>query len=420
MAHTTLGKKQGKDVFATKNTLKHYGVWHPVSSGGEIALFSDARDLPDQDWTALNHAGNVFTDLGFLRGLQLTAPAEMGFCYVLLRKDNKVIGGFIFQTINLSSDLLAEILEPLTKQKSIVGGLSEWLTRCNEEKGMRVLISGNNFVSGKHGVLVAKKADPHDVFSAMPEIVKLIVKQNIVPQKISVILVKDYFSGAPHKPEESLKRKRYHSFAVEPEMVLEISPVWKDFGDYILSMSKKYRNRARSVMSKSQELVEQALDADGIEKYIDEIYPLYRSLHDKARFRLAALSPGYFSEMKNRFPDEFSLHIYKKDEKVVGFRSGFTNGKTLEAHFIGLDYSVNRDLHLYQRILYDFVNDAIAKGSESLLLGRTAAEIKSTIGAVPSELTCYIRHRNSLSNQIIRPFIDYLKPSEWTPRSPFK
>ena len=53
-------------------------------------------------------------------------------------------------------------------------------------------------------------------------------------------------------------------------------------------------------------------------------------------------------------------------------------------------------------------------------LGRTAAEMKSTVGAVAHDLVCYIRHRNGLSNQVIRPFIDYLKPSDWTPRNPFK
>ena len=71
-------------------------------------------------------------------------------------------------------------------------------------------------------------------------------------------------------------------------------------------------------------------------------------------------------------------------------------------------------------MLYDYVKEAIENSSKKLLLGRTASEIKSTVGAEALELTCYIRHRNPLSNRIIKPFVDFLKPSEWIPRNPFK
>lgn len=420
MARTTISKEVQKQVHVAKKSQTHIHNWLPLDSGAEVRLFRDANEIPDEEWNKLNHTGNLFTDLNYLRGLQHTSPPEMGFWFVMLRRNTKIIGGFIFQTINLTPDALAEILAPFTGKKSIVGGISEWLTRCREEKGLRVLISGNNFISGKHGVLVAAKADPHEVFGALAGVVKLIVSKDIVPHKISLILVKDYFSGEQHKPEESLKKRRYHSFAVEPEMILRIQQEWSEFPDYVNSMSKKYRNRTKSVMAKSSVLVEHVLDAVAIENNVKEFYRLYKNLHDKARFRLAALTPEYFSEMQRRFPDNFRFFLYTLNGKAVGFRTYFKNNDQLEAHFIGLDYSVNRDLHLYQRILYDFVNDALAVGSRSLLLGRTAGEIKSTIGAVPSELTCYIRHRNSLSNQIIRPFIDYLKPTDWTPRGPFK
>jgi hypothetical protein len=143
------------------------------------------------------------------------------------------------------------------------------------------------------------------------------------------------------------------------------------------------------------------------------------AVHSNARFRLAALTPEYFVQMKRVFPAEFALSIYTLDGKIVAFRSGFVSGREYEAHFIGLDYTLNRDKCLYQRILYDFVNDAIQNRSNQLLLGRTAAEIKSTVGAVPHDLECYMRHRNSISNHIISPFIDYLKPVEWVQRKPF-
>jgi len=407
-------------VFLTPTVTLHESPLHAEIQGCELSLHFRVDGIVEKEWQSLNHSGNVFTDLNYLRALETTAPPEMSFCYAVLKQNGVVLGGFVFQTIHLAPEILSEILAPLTKTKSIVSGLSEWLTRCKEEKGLRVLISGNSFVSGRHGVLVAKEANPHVVFSALPEVVKLIVKHDVLPHKISIILVKDYSSEAALKPEETLKRKRYHSFAVEPEMSVKVLPEWKTFADYMHSMSKKYRNRAKSVMAKSQLLEQADFSAHDIEHHIEEIYPLYKTLHDKAHFRLSALTPHYFFEMKNTYPEKFRLVVYKLNGKIVGFRSYFANQNQIEAHFIGVDNGLNREHSIYLRILYDFVNDAITSKKNELLLGRTAAEIKSTVGAVPTDLTCYIRHRNSLSNQIIRPFVDYLKPSAWTTRSPFK
>ena len=42
------------------------------------------------------------------------------------------------------------------------------------------------------------------------------------------------------------------------------------------------------------------------------------------------------------------------------------------------------------------------------------------MGAEAYQLTCYIRHRNPLSNHLIKPFIDSIKTIDWIPRSPFK
>lgn len=420
MGKTTISAKKPKQVFVHKNALAFCPLRVTIESGYEVDLYLRTDDIDAEAWTSLNHTDNIFTSLRFLQGLERTAPPEMSFLYVILRKGKKNIAGYVFQSIQLSVEVLAEVLAPLTKQKSIVAHMSEWITRCREEKGMRVLISGNNFVSGEHGVLTAKGSNSAEAFKMLPEVVKIIVSKVVKPVKFSVILVKDYYASHGKKPEVLLTKKRYHSFGVEPEMILRINPAWATFEDYMAAMSKKYRNRTKSVLKHSSRLVEHHLDEESLRRAMDDIYPLYLKMHQKARFRLAPLTPEYFIEMKRLYPSVFGVRMYTLEGKVVGFRTFFLNKNQLEAHFIGVDYQLNKELDIYNRILYDFVDDTIKTGKNELLLGRTAAEIKSTIGAVPHDLTCYIRHRNSLSNQIIRPFIDYLKPSDWTPRNPFK
>jgi len=83
----------------------------------------------------------------------------------------------------------------------------------------------------------------------------------------------------------------------------------------------------------------------------------------------------------------------------------------LEAGYIGLDYEYNFDYAVYQKMLYDYVDDAIQNNLKELRFGRTAEEIKSCLGAEPVDMMLYVRHRNSLSNKVIKPVIKSISPS---------
>ena len=234
---------------------------------------------------------------------------------------------------------------------------------------------------------------------------------------VHLYFIKDFYSSSIEHTKE-FEEYRYHDFLVEPNMMVAVQ--WKTFEDYLDAMSKKYRNRAKHVVKKGLPIERVNFTTEDIKANSKQILHLYNNVHLKAKFRMASLTPSYFAEMKNALGEKFTFVAYYLDQKLIGFRTTFILTNEIEAHFIGLDYSINKELDLYQNILYDYVKEAIASTAEKLLLGRTASEIKSTVGAEALELTCYIRHRNSLSNRIIKPFVDYLKPTQWIPRNPFK
>ena len=71
-------------------------------------------------------------------------------------------------------------------------------------------------------------------------------------------------------------------------------------------------------------------------------------------------------------------------------------------------------------MLYDYVTLGIERQVKEINFGRTAGEIKSTLGAVPQELTCYIRHKKSVANFLFKPFLKKVKPTVFEQRFPFK
>ena len=88
-------------------------------------------------------------------------------------------------------------------------------------------------------------------------------------------------------------------------------------------------------------------------------------------------------------------------EELIAFSSWFEMpDNTIEAHYIGMDYELNSKLELYQNILYSFIELAIETGKQKVNLGRTAAEIKTTVGARANELTCYVQPPNTVPKLI--------------------
>ena len=100
--------------------------------------------------------------------------------------------------------------------------------------------------------------------------------------------------------------------------------------------------------------------------------------------------------------------------------SGIVNNDSLDAHFVGIDYSLNKQLAIYQRMLYDYIQIAIKQQLKVINFGRTASEIKSSIGATSQDLTCYIRHKKTIKNKFIKHFLSYIETKPFKQQKPFK
>ena len=83
-------------------------------------------------------------------------------------------------------------------------------------------------------------------------------------------------------------------------------------------------------------------------------------------------------------------------------------GKSV-SHFIGIDYTRNKELSIYPRILNDYVRLGIEMKVNEVNFGRTSSEIKSTLGAIPEDLTCYLRHRRTLATLLFKPLVRKIK-----------
>jgi hypothetical protein len=237
--------------------------------------------------------------------------------------------------------------------------------------------------------------------------------------KISAVLVKDFY-------EEGFGDKncwyctKFVDFNVEPNMIVDLPNGLTNLTDYLACFSKKYRNRAKHILNASAPLTKKRLTKEEISFYKSTLHGLYSQVFNQAKFKLVKLSSNYFEDVLTSSPESFYVDAWFLEDKMLSFACGFCLENEVEAHYIGFDYTYNKQYELYQTILYSFIEQAIKVEKSRINLGRTASEIKTTVGAKPHELLCYIKPQNTVSKLIMKPFMQFLQPTEWIPRNPFK
>ena len=388
--------------------------------------FTFYESMIEVDKTAWNEVllnTNFFLDTTYLQVIENLHKPQIAHRYAIVYQNKKPVFVCCFQVIDFTADVFGGLVESqitdLTSSRLKL--FDKYIDKYKDHVVMRLVTCGNNFVSGEHCFAYLQKIKRADAFFILDKISNVVSKEEKLRGTISATLIKDFYTN--HLPKEKvLEENKFIEFTVEPNMVIEIPENIGDLNDYIALYSKKYRNRAKNIFKDGVQISKKSLSIEEIKTHQKQLYKLYENVFMHAKFKLVKLAEDYFYEMKKNFSDMFFVTGYFLDNKLVGFDSGYylPDNDTIEAHYIGVDYEINKEHELYQNILYHFIELAITHKKKHLNLGRTASEIKSTVGAKAHQLVCYIKPQNTVSKVVLNPFISFLQPAAWIPRNPFK
>lgn len=387
-----------------------------------ICLAKDI-DAFASSWDELAPTHNIFLQSQYLRTLQHFPPQKMGFRYIILYKEEKPIGIIYAQTYFVRmSDSVNKKEIPKGLWSRFKNSIQQWFIN---KAVFNVLICGNLILTGEHGYYIADESlvaeESIRLVRAAIDLLQSIEEQES-GKKMHIQMFKDYpIKSTKDTFASELRKANYHKYTIQPCMYMRLPKEWNSFEDYTEAMSSKYRVRARRAAKKGTELTKRELTLEEIEANNNRIYELYSNIAGNVGFNAYTFDKNYFWGLKKHLGDNFKLVGLYLGDKLVAFYTAIFSGNEMEAHFLGMDYEYNREYQIYLNILYNLIDMGIYHQVDLIDFARTALEIKSSVGAVPRELDCFVRHRNSLSNGIMKFVFDNLSPNEqWEPRSPFK
>lgn len=380
-------------------------------------FYTSVKQIPTTVWETLQCAKHVYFNSDYLISLEKN-NTQVQFLYLVFNDNSgKPIAFTSIQFFDFFIDSMQNDLELLLRT---LKNIAKKLCFIPLEKPLKVVAIGNIFVSGEHGVFIKDQQDKKQVLTAIAKTVLHYVNSDpFLKDNINIFMYKD-FEDTSLSITSCLEDLNYYALKAEPNMQLHLDPEWRCFDDYLASMKTKFRVKAKKAFQLSKELRIENVTPDNIQDQLPKMTDLYQKVASKANFNFGDFNLATYQSLLENFKDAYILKTYWLNDQIVGFISGIVNGKKLDAHFVGIDYDKNRTHAIYQRMLYDYIEIAIQHRIKILNFGRTASEIKSSVGAVPQNLTAYVRHKKSMANRLLKLFLQKIQPTPFHQKFPFK
>lgn len=385
----------------------------------KFLIYNNLNSIPDNLKSELN-LGSLLMSENYFKSLEASSIPGMSFRYVFLHHDNELKGFYYFQIINLAAKELGKIihLDPYSKTLNHFSGvINAILFGAPKDKPHYLLIAGNMIMSGEFGIYNIGKDEI--VFSQLNDAIKEVTKALEKEGKVVTTIIKD-FRNETDQVKKSLLAKSYSLLVMDPVMKMDLHEDWKIFNDYLEVLSAKYRLRYNNARKKIESVTIKDLSFEEILSQKNSIDLLYKAVQNKSPIQLVKFDCNYLLELSQKLGDNLKFRGYYLDEKMIAFLCGINTKDQYEAHHIGIDYQYNRSHALYLNILYEFIGLAIEAKSKNISFGRTAMEMKTTVGALPVSYNAFIKLNNYMLNCLVRNFLPSEASNNWTARNPFK
>lgn len=374
-------------------------------------IYCHTHALPNS-WDLLAN-DNIFLSKKYLGALEKAAPSNMTCHFIGVFSGNELVAIALSQFLDLNSiDCYGN--------KNQVNHLSlkNYLFR---KYSSRILVMGNNMLSGQNAYAVSDTANIPDVLQALKHAADAL-KADFNAKGIDIHLTT--FKDFQSTEMDDFKMPAFKDdlrFSVQPNMVLALSDAWKSEQDYVNAMSKKYRAQFKRCRTKAEGVEKKELCLEEIIEQEDKLQELYLHVASNAPFNTFYLPKQHFSVLKQKLLSDFILVGYFLDEQLIGFKTMIRNGDVLDTYFLGYDYTIQKEKMLYLNMLYDMTSHAVHNGFSKIIFGRTALEIKSSIGAKHEEIIGLMKHSSKIINRFLPFFFNYLEPKTvWQERNPFQ
>lgn len=228
------------------------------------------------------------------------------------------------------------------------------------------------------------------------------------------IAFKDFDKGYQDALKPLLKKG---FFKIEDMPSTAMALDFRSFEEYLqrLSPASRYdlRRKFRRV-GRRAEIKMQAVERLSGEE-LDAAYGLYLQTVNRQDIGFEVAPKEFFRLIPENMPGQSKFFLWQMNDKLAGFALCLFSGGYFIDIYLGFDYAVAYQHHLYFVKIRDLFIWAVENGFKTYEMGITNYEPKKRLDFEFIPLYIYARHRNRLLNLFFKAFGRFLAPANFDP-----
>jgi hypothetical protein len=229
-----------------------------------------------------------------------------------------------------------------------------------------------------------------------------------------LILLKEF----PVKYRGTLSIFLQHGFARVPSLPmtrLNIDyPNFEEYMKHALNSATRTKLRRKFRVTEQAAPIEMSVFRD-VSPIIDDVYPLYLQVYNRSKLHFEKLTKAFFCSLGHLMPDKVRFFVWRQGTQIVAFSLCMVDGDAIYAEYIGLDYAVALQLHLYHYAVRDMISWAMAQGYKWLRSSGLNYDPKLHLRHQLDPIDLYVRHTSSIANIALRAILPLIEPTRYDP-----
>jgi hypothetical protein len=134
---------------------------------------------------------------------------------------------------------------------------------------------------------------------------------------------------------------------------------------------------------------------------------------ERSKFQFEKLSRDYFCDLERRMPDKVRFFVWRQEGRIVAFAMCLVHEDTIYFEYLGLDYRIALDVHLYHRAISDLLGWAMANGYKWCCSTAVKYDPKYHLRFMLDPLDLYVRHTSNACNRLLRWLLPLVEPTRY-------
>ena len=354
------------------------------------------EDIPREEWDSV--FPNVLESYNFFKTLDESNLSQFKLYYILVYNGKRLMGATHCFLVNYSLD--TSMSGPLRRISNAIKKVAPNIF------SLKAFVCGMPMGQGRIGIA----PDSSDAFKAILRRMESVARKERAP----IIAFKDF----DHSYTSILDPLQRDGFVkMESLPTTEINVWFSDFEEYLKTLSAASRYDLRRKFKKADKLagIKMEIVSSLDEAALADVYRMYLDIVEKHDMGFELLPKDFFRLLSKNMPEETKYFLWRIDGKLAAFLLCLVSGEMLIDYYVGLDYKIALEYHLYFLKFRDVMNWCIKNKIKRYEMGITGYEPKRRLGFDFIPLYLYAKIRNRALRPIFRILCSILKFENFDP-----